>query len=103
MDVNELGHRDVVSPCFRVGTAEDAEVGFDFLVESLCFSVGLRVVYCGQGDFISEDASKFFCEVRSKLGAAVRDDFVKKSKVSIEFSKNDGGDSISGDCFLRWA
>ena len=45
--VDELGHRDMVSPCFRVGTAEDAEVGFDFLVESLCFSVGLRVVCCG--------------------------------------------------------
>ena len=45
--VDELGHRDMVSPCFGVGTAEDAEVGFDFLVESLCFSVGLRVVCCG--------------------------------------------------------
>ena len=45
--VDELGHRDMVSPCFRVGTAEDVEVGFDFLVESLCFSIGLRVVCCG--------------------------------------------------------
>ena len=45
--VDELGHGDMVSPCFRVGTAEDVEVGFDFLVESLCFSVGLRVVCCG--------------------------------------------------------
>ena len=45
--VDELGHRDMVSPCFRVGTAEDAEVGFDFLVELLHFSIGLRVVCCG--------------------------------------------------------
>ena len=45
--VDELGHRDMVSPCFGVGTTEDAKVGFDFLVESFCFSVGLRVVCCG--------------------------------------------------------
>ena len=42
--VNELGHRDVVSPCFRVGAAEDAEVGFDFLVELFCFPIGLGVI-----------------------------------------------------------
>ena len=45
--VDELGHGDVVSPCFRVRTAEDVEVGLDLLVESFCFSVGLRVVCCG--------------------------------------------------------
>ena len=44
--VDEFGHRDVVSPSFRVRTAEDAEVGFDFLVESFHFSVCLRVVCC---------------------------------------------------------
>ena len=30
--VDELGHGDMVSPCFRVGSVEDAEVGFDFLI-----------------------------------------------------------------------
>ena len=45
--VDELGHGDVVSPGFRVRAAEDMEIGFDFLIESLCFSVGLRVVCCG--------------------------------------------------------
>ena len=44
--VDELGHRDVVSPSFGVRTAEDAEVGFDFLVELFRFSISLRVVCC---------------------------------------------------------
>ena len=69
--VDELGHRDVVSPGFRVRATEDMEIGFDFLVESLRFSIGLGVVCCGQGDFISENASEFFCEVCGKLGAAI--------------------------------
>ena len=42
--VDNLGHGDMVSPCFRVRTAEDAEVGLDFLVESFRFSISLRVV-----------------------------------------------------------
>ena len=45
--VDELAHGDMVSPCSRVRTAEDAEVGFDFLVESFRFSISLRVVCCG--------------------------------------------------------
>ena len=45
--VDKLGHRDMVSPCFRVRTAEDAEVGLDFLVESFCFPISLGVICCG--------------------------------------------------------
>ena len=55
------------------------------------------------GDFISEDVSEFFCKVCGELGAMVQDDFVEKSKASVEFSENDGGNSIGGDCFLCWA
>ena len=45
--MDELSHGVMVSPCFRVRTAEDVKVGFDFLVESFCFSISLRVIYCG--------------------------------------------------------
>ena len=69
--MDELGHGDVVSPGFSVRATEDTEIGFNFLVESLHFSVGLGVVGCGQGDFISENASKFFCEVCGKLEATI--------------------------------
>ena len=45
--VDELSHGDMVSPCFRVRTTEDAEVGLDFLVESFCFPISLGVICCG--------------------------------------------------------
>ena len=45
--VDELSHRNMVSPCFRVRATEDAEVGLDFLVESFCFPISLGVVCCG--------------------------------------------------------
>ena len=45
--VDKFSHGDMVHPCFRVGTTEDAEIGLNLLVEPFCFSVGLRVVCCG--------------------------------------------------------
>ena len=45
--VDELGHGNVVSPGFRVRPTEDAEVGLNLLIESLHFSISLRVVCCG--------------------------------------------------------
>ena len=45
--VDKLGHRDVVSPGFRVRATEDLEIGLDLLVESFHFSISLRVVCCG--------------------------------------------------------
>ena len=44
--VDEFHHGNVICPCFRVRTTEDVEVGFDFLIESLCFSISLGVIYC---------------------------------------------------------
>ena len=103
MVVDKFSHGNVVCPCFRVGATKDAEIGLNLLVEPLCFSIGLRVVCCGQGDFISKDMAEFFCKVHSKLRASIGDDFVKKSEASIEFSENDGSDSVRGDSFLCWA
>ena len=45
--VDKLSHRDVFSPCFRVGAAKDTKVGLDSLVEPFHFSVGLWVIRCG--------------------------------------------------------
>ena len=33
----------------------------------------------------------------------IGDNFVEKSKAGVKFSEDDGGNSISGDCFLCWA
>ena len=45
--VNKFSHGGVIYPCLRVGAAEDAEIGFNFLVEPFCFSVGLWMICCG--------------------------------------------------------
>ena len=42
--VNEFCHGNMIYPCFRVKTTEDVEVGFNFLIESLHFSISLRAV-----------------------------------------------------------
>ena len=41
----------------RIGAAEDLKVSFYFLVDSFCFSVRLRVVGGGEGEFITEELS----------------------------------------------
>ena len=45
--VDKLGHGNMVGPGFRVRSAEDVEVGLNFLIESFCFSISLRGVCCG--------------------------------------------------------
>ena len=47
--------------------------------------------------------SEFFCEVCGKLGAVIRDDFVKESKMSVELAENDGCNFMSCGHFLCWA
>ena len=46
----------------RVVGAEDVEIGFEFLIGSFGFSVGLRVVGGGEFDIISQETGKFSCE-----------------------------------------
>ena len=98
--VDKCGHGDMFNPSFRVRTTENAEIVLNLLIESFCFSICLRVVCCGQRDFISEIMAKFSCKVCSELGAMVRDDLVKESKASIEFSENDSHNTINSDVFL---
>ena len=96
----EFSHGNMINPCFRVGTTEDAEVGLHFLVESFCFSISLRVMGGIKGNLISKDVRKFFGEVCSELRTMIGYDFIKKSKVGIEFSENDGSNAIGSDSLL---
>ena len=52
--------------------AEDAEVGFDFLVNPFHLPIGLRVVGSGEFDVIFEESSQFSGEGRGKLRASIR-------------------------------
>ena len=51
-----------------MGATEDVEIGFNLLVESFCFSVGLRVTGGREGNLIPKDASKCFGKVCHELG-----------------------------------
>ena len=61
--------------------AEDAEVGFNFLVNPLCLPIGLRVVGSGEFDVVLEESSQFSGEGRGKLRASIRYQGVMYSKV----------------------
>ena len=50
--VSEFGMGDFVSPGIRVGPTEDPKVCFNLLVDTFCFTVGLRVVGSGEGEVV---------------------------------------------------
>ena len=55
--VCEFYEGNVLHPGSRIGAREDLKVSFYFLVDSLSFSVHLRVVGGGEGEFITEEFS----------------------------------------------
>jgi hypothetical protein len=85
MIMNEFCHGKVLDPIKRCRAAVDAKVGFQFLVQMFSLSISLRVVCCGEGDFIVKESSKFFGEFRGELGTSIRDDFVVKTKSQENF------------------
>ena len=53
-----------------------------------------------EGKVIMEEFSKFSSEGRCKLGSAIRDNFIKKSKAKEDFVEKEGGDPFGGNGFL---
>ena len=98
--VGEFGVRKSFGPRRRVGTAEDAEIGFYFLVDTFSLSIGLGMVGGGKGEIIVENPSKFLSKCRSKLWTTIRDNLVVKSIAEEDFMEKEGSDSFSGDGFL---
>ena len=82
MIVDKFCHRGVFCPCFRVGAAEDSKIGFYFLIDPFCFSIGLWMVRSGQGDLISKDLAQFQSKLRRELRSSVRDYFVEEAEAS---------------------
>jgi len=53
--VGEFSKRNLLDPRRRVCSTKDAEIGFDFLIDSFGFSVGLRVVGGGEGEIVVKE------------------------------------------------
>ena len=101
--VGEFGIRDFVCPGTRVGPAKDLKVCLNFLVNTFCFTVRLRVIGGGEGEVIIEELSKFLSEDGCELWTTIGDDFVIKSEVQVDFVEEEGGYPLSGDRFLGGA
>ena len=67
-------------PGLRVVGAEDAEIGFEFLICLFGLSVGLRVVGSGEFNIIFQETGEFSCKCRGELGTTIRDEGVMKAK-----------------------
>ena len=83
--MGEFSVRDVVGPRSRVVSTEDPKVGFDLLVYSFSFSVGLRMIGSRKGKVIFQEFSKFMGKGGCELRASVGDNFVIGAKVEIYF------------------
>ena len=103
MVVCEFCVGDFVSPGSRVRSAEDPQVGFNFLVDLFYFSIRLRVVGDREGKVIVKKFSKFFGEGRGKLWATIRDDLVIEPEMEIDLVEKKGGNPFCGDHFLGGA
>jgi hypothetical protein len=78
--MNEFSEWEHGCPASLVIGTEDTKVDFEFLVNSFSLAVALRVECGGKGVLVSEESSEFDLESRSKLGSAVRDNFIVKSE-----------------------
>ena len=56
--VCEFSVGDLISPGTRVGLTEDSKVHFNLLVDTFCFTVGLRVVGGGEREVVIEKLSE---------------------------------------------
>jgi hypothetical protein len=71
-------------PCFRVSTAMDAEVCFQFLIEAFGLSVSLRVISGRQRNGVVKELGKGSREFGNELRTAIRDDLIIESESSID-------------------
>ena len=96
----EFGVRDVFDPRGWVISAVHPQVGFDFLIHTFNFSIGLWVISSGEGKVISEDSSKFLCEGQGELQSVVGYDFFIEAEVCVDFVEEKSGYPLGGGSFL---
>ena len=100
MVVCEFSVRDVFDPRGWVISAVHPQVGFDFLIHTFSFSIGLWVISGGEGKVISEDSSEFLCEGRGELCSMVRYDLFIEAKACVDFVEEKSGYPLGSGGFL---
>ena len=103
MIVSEFSMGNVLSPGSRVGAAEDPKISFHLLVNMFSFSISLRVISSGEGEFVAKKFSQFSGEGRSELWSVIRDNLIIETKPFEDFREEQGGDSGGVDGFLGGA
>ena len=98
----KFGVRDVFNPCSWVISAVHPQVGFNFLIHTFSFSIGLWVISGGEGKVISEDSSEFLCEGQGELRSVVRYDLFIEAEVCVDFVEEKSGYPLGGGSFLGW-
>ena len=87
--MGELCVGDRVSPHSWLVSANDTEIGFDFLVYSFSLSIRLWVIGGREGKIVLENAPKFLGKFGGKLGSMIGDDFRVQSKAAEDFVKKE--------------
>ena len=86
--MRKFGVGDLFRPRGRVISAEDSEIGFDFLVHTFGFSIRLGVVGGGEGEVVVQDLAEGFGKGGGELRTTIRDDFVIESEAEEDFVEN---------------
>ena len=92
--ISEFCMGDQFGPRCGIIAAEDAKVGFDFLVGWFGLSISLRVVRSGESNIVFEDSGKFLSKCRGELGSPVRDESVVKSEAFEYMVEKELGDAV---------
>ena len=82
---------------------EDAEIGFEFLIYLLRFTIGLGMVGGREGDVVFQKLGKFSCESRGELGSFVGDDLVVKTESGEYMMEKDVSNVSGGGSFVARA
>jgi len=80
--------------------AKDPEICFQFLVNTLGFTIHLGMIGGREGNIIGKELTKFFGKSKGKLGATVRDHFVMGTKTGKDVFEKEGSNAGSIDGFV---
>jgi hypothetical protein len=101
--MDEFCEGKMFGPCFRVGTAIDPEIHFQFLIEEFGLSISLRVISGRWCNGVIKELGKGSREFGNELGATIRDDLIIESKLLINVLEEKFGYSFQGNCFQAWS